>query len=395
MGDREVVYRRERLYEEVWAEPVEKVAMRYGVSGVALANTCRKLGVPIPPRGHWARIQAGQMIPVPPLPPFAGKNVIRTVLQIPRKDPLDKDTERILAEEPRRGAPLPSIQVPKTLDSPHPLVRKTLSTYHDGKVGDYGLLVRTLDSLDLRVGPASLNRALRILDALLKAVENLGGKSGCGERVGEYARAKKPTFVELLGEKVEIAITEKSRRHDHVLTPEEQKEKAKGRYFYAPRYDYNPTGELTFKIMSIGGGSCKTEWTETLRRPLESKLGDILEGIRRFAAYRIAERESKARKLAKKETVLSRLAELRGQREKEKHRFEHLENEVGRWNKARCIRAFAEAAQQARLRDENWTRWALEQADRLDPLVEGPSSPLEKSEEEAELEKMLQELRIY
>ncbi|MFA6148003.1 MAG: hypothetical protein WC899_07335 [bacterium] len=395
MTEREIVYRREELYAEVWAEPVDKIAKRYGVSGVALAKTCRKLGVPLPPRGHWARIQAGQKIPVPPLPPFAGKNEIRTSLQIPRTDPLDKDTERILTEDLGQSAALPSIQVPKTLDSPHPLVRKTLSAYRDGKVGEYGLLARTLDAVDLRVGPASLDRVLRIYDALFKAVEYLGGKSGIGELVGEYRRSKRPTFVILLGEKVEIAITEKTRRRDHVLTPEELKDKAKGRYFYAPRYDYHPTGELTFKIISIGGGSCKTEWTESSRRPLESNLGDVLEGIRRFAAHRIAEREDEARKSAEKEIILARLAELRGRREEEKHRFEHLEFEVGRWSEARSIRAFAEAAQQTRLRDENWVRWALEQADRVDPLVEGRSSPLEKSDEENKLEMKLQGLRFY
>ena len=42
-----VVYERDKLYEEVWAEPVMKVAERYGVSDVALAKTCRKLNVPL------------------------------------------------------------------------------------------------------------------------------------------------------------------------------------------------------------------------------------------------------------------------------------------------------------------------------------------------------------
>ena len=48
-------YEREKLYEEVWKEPVIVVAKRYGVSEVALAKACRKLAVPLPPRGYWAR----------------------------------------------------------------------------------------------------------------------------------------------------------------------------------------------------------------------------------------------------------------------------------------------------------------------------------------------------
>src|SRR5665647_1904418 len=63
-----VVYERERLYGEVWAEPVIKVAEKYDVSGVALAKTCRKLGVPLPPRGYWAKAEAGKAPKRPALP---------------------------------------------------------------------------------------------------------------------------------------------------------------------------------------------------------------------------------------------------------------------------------------------------------------------------------------
>ena len=54
-------YERGKLYEEVWAEPVIKVAKRYGVSDVALRKTCKKLAVPLPPAGYWAKVVAGKM----------------------------------------------------------------------------------------------------------------------------------------------------------------------------------------------------------------------------------------------------------------------------------------------------------------------------------------------
>ena len=61
-------YDRNKLYEEVWAEAVDKVAKRYGVSGVALAKTCRKLKVPLPGRGYWAKYKVGKAPKWPPLP---------------------------------------------------------------------------------------------------------------------------------------------------------------------------------------------------------------------------------------------------------------------------------------------------------------------------------------
>lgn len=60
---------RDALYEQVWTEPMFKVAERYGVSSSFLARVCERLKVPHPSRGHWARIAVGQTPERPPLPP--------------------------------------------------------------------------------------------------------------------------------------------------------------------------------------------------------------------------------------------------------------------------------------------------------------------------------------
>ena len=62
-------YDRQRLYGEVWTEPTQQVAKRYGVSDVAIAKACALLDIPKPPRGYWAKKAAGQKLPNrPPLP---------------------------------------------------------------------------------------------------------------------------------------------------------------------------------------------------------------------------------------------------------------------------------------------------------------------------------------
>lgn len=61
-------YGREKLYKEVWSQPVQHVAKSYGVSDVALGKICRKLRVPVPPRGYWARVRSGAKPKRPPLP---------------------------------------------------------------------------------------------------------------------------------------------------------------------------------------------------------------------------------------------------------------------------------------------------------------------------------------
>jgi hypothetical protein len=62
-------YKRDKIYEEIWSEPIQHVAKRYGISDVGLANVCRKLDVPRPGRGYWAIKAAGKRLPrKPPLP---------------------------------------------------------------------------------------------------------------------------------------------------------------------------------------------------------------------------------------------------------------------------------------------------------------------------------------
>src|SRR5438445_1680723 len=62
-------YDREELYRKVWEQPLLKVGEEYGVSAVALRKACRKLSVPVPGRGHWAKLAHGhEGVKKPPLP---------------------------------------------------------------------------------------------------------------------------------------------------------------------------------------------------------------------------------------------------------------------------------------------------------------------------------------
>lgn len=58
---------REELYELVWSTPMQKQAETYGLSDRGLAKTCQRYLVPVPSRGYWARIDAGQTVKRTPL----------------------------------------------------------------------------------------------------------------------------------------------------------------------------------------------------------------------------------------------------------------------------------------------------------------------------------------
>src|SRR5260370_19497119 len=50
------------MYEETWSQPMWTLAKKYGISDVGLAKTCRKLGVPVPGLGYWAKKTAGKKV---------------------------------------------------------------------------------------------------------------------------------------------------------------------------------------------------------------------------------------------------------------------------------------------------------------------------------------------
>lgn len=59
---------REDLYLLVWSKPTTEVASLLGVSDVAVGKRCKKLNVPKPPRGYWAKLYSGKEVIITPLP---------------------------------------------------------------------------------------------------------------------------------------------------------------------------------------------------------------------------------------------------------------------------------------------------------------------------------------
>jgi len=62
---------REELFLLVWERPSQEVARELGISDVALGKRCKKLQVPKPPPGYWAKIKAGKRPRKPILKKFS------------------------------------------------------------------------------------------------------------------------------------------------------------------------------------------------------------------------------------------------------------------------------------------------------------------------------------
>ena len=51
---------RAKLHDLVWSQPMKDLPEVVGVSATSVKNACRKFDIPIPDRGHWAKIKAGR-----------------------------------------------------------------------------------------------------------------------------------------------------------------------------------------------------------------------------------------------------------------------------------------------------------------------------------------------
>jgi len=52
-------WNREELYELAWSKPFTELAKEYDISDVGLRKTCKKLEIPVPRVGYWAKIRSG------------------------------------------------------------------------------------------------------------------------------------------------------------------------------------------------------------------------------------------------------------------------------------------------------------------------------------------------
>jgi hypothetical protein len=104
-------WNREDLYAEVWERPMVKVAAKYGISSVMLGKVCRKLKIPVPGRGYWAKKEFGKPVERIPLPEAKDLPVVQRLKErstegpqensTPAPEPTDPEYKRIVEIEHR------------------------------------------------------------------------------------------------------------------------------------------------------------------------------------------------------------------------------------------------------------------------------------------------------
>ncbi len=277
---------RRELYEQVWATPMARLAREYGLSDRGLAKICQRHGIPRPPRGYWAKRDHGHKVRQTPLPRTAEARTI-TLWAGSRAEsnaPVQRD---------RKG--VPTIEVPENLLDPDPRIIRTEKSLRSAKVDDRGLASpRAKRAFRVSVAKESIDRAMRILDTLVKELEEL--HFSVQAVVDDHGQSR--TIVNVDEEEIEFHMTEKVRREERQLTTAELRDKKRNPWAYRrPEYRYLPTGALSLQIVTASNAGATRTWSDLKKSPLENRLGRFVAALEPIAeAIKRKRREDQERR---------------------------------------------------------------------------------------------------
>jgi hypothetical protein len=367
---------REELYTLVWSAPMRTVAKQFDISDVGLTKHCRKLSIPVPGRGYWAKKAANKpvrQIPLTKLPPNTSKPAeteLRPAIEAADVAPVPARVAEQMAYEAEHP-----ISVSESLRSPHPLVRRAKELLQ-GSAKHQGGFVRHWPAahLDLHVSRDRLQRALRIADALVKAFELRGWKVTLG------SDRQRKSFVTLLGHQVAFGIREPVKKIEN--EPAKPRRLLDGSMYtpFQNRYHDEPSGKLSFVIRSHWEGSNAVEqtWLETASTPLEQQLNAFIIGIVEYANALVERQLEREEELRVRQEAEVRWHEEQRRRATERARRTALKRQAKRWELSqRLLRYLAAVRVRAEQHPDgvasgspiaDWLEWAEAYARSLDPL---------------------------
>lgn len=342
---------REELYELVWSEAMITLAPKFGISDVALKKRCKVRGVPTPPRGYWAKVEAGKS---------------------PRKISLPKEIppRESTAIQPRFADEMVYFAVDGadyTISRPDPITMATRKVHSRRSASRQASYESTDGRARLEVSPKSLGRALWLIDSLIKEARRLGMTV---EAKGGYESGLK--FL-AFGEHGEVEIKEKVRRFN-------RREYVPNKVVRWPEsndpYEFCCCGLLKIKV-KLSFYSDR-EWVDSVRKPLDHEVeetaAEILQSLKVCADRREERRQADVRR----QEEARRAEERRRAAEQERAKRQELEHLAQSLSLSAQVLKLADSVEVSLRcsgidpysdeRVSSWLKWAREHAERLDPV---------------------------
>jgi len=266
--------KRSDLYVLVWSKPMTKAAIELGVSDVGLAKACRRNAIPVPPRGHWAKLAAGKSSPQAPLPqpdqdftvelqatdPKAKAEAIRKRQE---NDALVEEKAKLLAQQSDtersiRGKVDPLVKATRKYIATIPRLERRyqrlspLERLHSNLPSppylDKGRrFIKAPEGLIMAVSDQSTEWATDLYDQLIRTLTIAGCKFFLAKRDNERQES---VACELNGERLYFSFSEGYRKH--VFLADELAARAKAGE-YRQDWVWEPSGRFTWSVVG-------TEW---------------------------------------------------------------------------------------------------------------------------------------
>ena len=310
---------------------MRKLAKEFGLSDVGLSKLCRRHDIPLPGKGHWTRVQFGKSTKRIPLPPQReGEKETITITA----------TEYRAYEPPKDTTPKPklTIDIAEDREIKHPFIIRTRRLLRSTSKDQRGMLYPKEGKVThLLVTVTALPRALRLLDALLFAIEAQGHilKWPDNEKEGLTITAD--------GEVIHFAISETIEQKTHTPTTEELARQKQRSWETPPKWDFVATGRLCISLEDLPYGlkTLRKSWADGKYQRLENCLGDFLLNLPRAALAIRLDREETERTRRKWAEEAKREEEARQRHAESQRKAKHVSRLVDEWNRSKQLHEFA------------------------------------------------------
>jgi hypothetical protein len=366
---------RQELFDLVWSEPRERIAARLkGISPAIITRTCEDVNIPLPGRGYWAKLEAGQKIQCPAMPlrwpgqdefvqlesrggrrygPSGSPSDEQLLLAAPPKPPVFvEDTEAVITAA---VALLRPIRVRRDLSLPHVEVRKLLAAEERRRQK----ALKWGSSWDCpRYQGEFFQRQLRIFNALFLGLAPIGKATSIGEEA-QFERGVGTGYVLTATVRIGAINLGLTFPMERVVPPKEAEQ-------------YKPKSPVRLVLKAWQRDHDEVVWQDEPQLPLEKQLDEV---VRTLLVQSELRRRAHAQWLY--EWELERIQEARKRRAErdvkaEKARIEILLAMADKLEQAERVRRLADAFASAGSAPagytlDEWLALAHRVADDLDP----------------------------
>jgi hypothetical protein len=349
-----VTFTRQELYKLVWEKPLTHIAKELGYSDNGIRKVCIKHNIPLPKAGYWSKLKYNKKVKKTPLPKSDNETKDINFNTDIEKKKGGLHTETSLLKQSIEETIDLTLTAPEKLSKPDPHIQKTKEYFKELKVrkqkNDWQFVHNTTGIVSINVSDPLLSRALRFMDTLIKLFK----------KRGHQIIVDDDTKIVINGEEYKIRLTEKHKRIKNTSSS-------------YPEFELIPTGFLCLKFDNL----YDREWTDTVTKPIENKLSDILSWFEIKAEKDRIKRIERAIQHKIWEEERKKEEELKQLQDEEFSKFQSMFDTATRLHKSQYLRNYIKEFEAYSIKTKSldkekqeWIKWATEKADWYDPFIE-------------------------